>query len=145
MNLRTIIAISFLGVVTIGMTGCHGPGDLSDPKNREKVSRFAHNHLENRLEDLDATEAQLKALEGVEKPVLDQAFQAYDGNKPAKEALIAEWNSAAPDATKVHTIIDERVDALRKVLHVAGDAAIKIHATLTPEQRKEAAEQMDCH
>lgn len=123
--------------------GCRPHIDPSNPEDRARVSRYAAERVEDELEDLDATEAQKQALAGLEKPVVDEAFRFMEGQPGAKQALIAEWNTSAADPAKVHAIVDERVESLRKVLHAAADAALKLHGSLTAEQRAEFLDDHD--
>lgn len=131
-------------VATLALAaGCRPHIDPKDPEDRAWIARHAESRVEDVLDDVDATEAQKKALAGLEKPVLDEGFRLWEGQEAAKKALWAEWKAPTADAAAVHAVVDERVDGLRKVLHLAADAMLKAQATLTAEQRATLAEEYE--
>jgi Spy/CpxP family protein refolding chaperone len=105
------------------------------------MSRHAEHRVDDLLDEVDATDEQRKALAGVEKPVLEEAFRFFDGHPAAKKELWAEWSSDRADAERVHARVDERIDGLRKVAHAVADAVLKAHAVLTPAQRAQVTEE----
>jgi protein CpxP len=137
---RTLALLTTLAVA--GLTGCGPRIDPSDPEDRARISRRAADHLEDALDEVDATDAQRQALVGLEGPVLAEAFRFFEGQPAAKATLWGQWGSAQADPAKVHAVVDERVESLRKVMHAAADAALRAHATLTPEQRAELAQEL---
>jgi Spy/CpxP family protein refolding chaperone len=52
---------------------------------------------------------------------------------------ITQLSSDSPDAQKLHALVDARIDAMRAFAHKITDAALEVHGTLTPQQRKELA------
>ncbi len=138
-SLATLTVVASLGLAA----GCRPHIDPKDPDDRAWIARHAASRVDDALDDADATDSQKKALAGLEKPVLDEGFRLWEGQAAAKDTLWTEWKSPSPDAAKVHAVVDERVDGLRKVLHLAADAILKAHATLTPEQRATLAEEYE--
>lgn len=135
-TIATLTTVTALGLAA----GCRPHLDPTDPEDRARITRWVAEAREEGLDDVDATDAQQSALEGVEKPVLDEAFRFLEGQAEAKKTLWAEWRAPTVDAARVHAVVDARVDDLRKVLHSATEAAIKVHDTLTAEQRADVAE-----
>lgn len=138
MLLRTL---ALLSLATVALAGCGPRFDPADPEDRARLSRKAADHLDDALDELDASDAQRQALAGVEAPVLAEAFRFFEGQPAAKAALWGQWGAAEADPAKVHAVVDERVESLRKIMHAAADAALKAHATLTPAQRAALAEE----
>jgi Spy/CpxP family protein refolding chaperone len=136
---RSLALLTTLALV--GLAGC-GRIDPNDPKDRARISQRAADHLDDALDEVDATDAQRQALAGLEGPVLTEAFRFFEGQPAAKATLWGQWGSAAADPATVHAVVDERVESLRKIMHAAADAALKAHATLTPEQRAELAAEL---
>lgn len=123
----------------VALTGFAGGGCGSkDPAARAaKMQRYASAHVEDVLDDLDATDEQRERVKVLEARVLASALPLVEEHVRVKAELQAEWSSAAPNAERVHQIVDERVDAVRKVLHVVAGAALELHQLLTAEQRAE--------
>jgi Spy/CpxP family protein refolding chaperone len=57
----------------------------------------------------------------------------------ARDEAFTQLASDTPDAQKLHSLVDARIDAMRAFAHKMTDAALEVHGTLTPEQRKELA------
>src|SRR5262249_20591566 len=96
-------------------------------------------HLDDALDDIDATDEQRVRIQAIGSKVVDEALVLYSDHDRVKTELKAEWDSKNPDSAKVHTIIDERLAAFGRVVHRVADAAIEIHGILTPEQRAEVS------
>jgi periplasmic protein CpxP/Spy len=60
-------------------------------------------------------------------------------------AFLDEWKAASPDKARLHQLVDERVEAFRKVAHEAVDAGVEVHDVLTPEQRAKITKKAERH
>lgn len=125
------------GVVTLtGFgAGCrsHGHGHGRDPA---EVAAFVTDRVDDALDDLDATPEQRTRINEVKDRMLQAGLAARGGHRETHETLLAEWKATSPDASKLHALVDARVDAMRALAHQAVDAGIEVHGTLTPEQRE---------
>lgn len=124
------VLVALALVVTGFRGGCGGHGH--DPAS---VDRMVTSRIEDALEDLDATPAQKGQVMALKDRVLQQGMALRQGGRETKQELLAQWDSAAPDRARVHALIDARADAMRAFAHQAADAAVDLHAILTPEQR----------
>ncbi len=137
-------ALVLLGVGLVTLTAfsgggwCHGHRGHRDPA---QMAAFVTNHVEDALDDLQATPDQRARILAVKDRMLDAAQQVHGDRKATHEALLAEWKSDKPDAAKLHALVDQRVEEMRKLAHQAVDAGIEVHDTLTPDQRAQADEE----
>jgi periplasmic protein CpxP/Spy len=122
-----------------GPHGC-GRGHGRDPA---AMAAFVENRVDDAMDDVDATPAQREKVQSIVKVLLaeGQALRGAHGADPA--ALLETWKSEAPDAAKLHALVDERAAAMTAFAHRAADAALEVHATLTPEQRAQLARKME--
>jgi protein CpxP len=141
----SIIALTCLGLtfaVTTGACGRHHPGPEVDIN---KVKKFATFKLDDKLDDLKATDEQRKQLHAIKDRVIDTIWASRDEHKQAKQIFLAELAKDQPDPDKLHRLLDERIDALKPKLHEGLDTLLEVHATLTPEQRGLIKEKIQEH
>ncbi|MBZ4421796.1 Spy/CpxP family protein refolding chaperone [Myxococcus sp. RHSTA-1-4] len=114
--------------------GGHGWG--RDP---ERIRQMITWRLNDKLEDLDATDAQRQSINAVKDRLFDEGSQLMQEQHAARAEAFTQLASDTPDAQKLHALVDARIDAMRAFAHKLTDAALEVHGTLTPEQRKELA------
>jgi periplasmic protein CpxP/Spy len=132
--LITLAAMTF--TLSTGFGGCHHRNYT--PEERAKhAGRMATAVVDDVMDDVDATDDQRAKAHAVKESVLKEAAIVFEQHDMAKAELWAQWQSKQPDASRVHGIIDDRMDAFRKLLHKVADGLIELHAILTPEQRAE--------
>ncbi|RYZ37299.1 MAG: periplasmic heavy metal sensor [Myxococcaceae bacterium] len=95
--------------------------------------------LDDKLDDLDATEAQRTSIHAVKDRLLTEGQGLMQGQQAARAEAVTQLTSDTPDAAKLHALVDARVDAARAFAHKAVDAVLEVHRTLTPAQRQELA------
>jgi Spy/CpxP family protein refolding chaperone len=134
------VGSAILAVVLLsgfGWRGGHG-GWGRDP---ERMKQFVTWRLDDKLEDLKATEAQKKSIHGIKDRLFEDGKQVMAGQQAAREEAFTQLSSERPDAAKLHALVDERFEAMRALAHKATDAALEAHKVLTPEQRKALADE----
>ncbi len=114
--------------------GGHGWG--RDP---ERIKQMVTWKLNDKLEDLDATDAQRNSINAVKDRLFAEGVGLMEEQHAARVEAFTQLSSDAPDAQKLHALVDARIDAMRAFAHKMTDAALEVHGTLTPEQRKELA------
>lgn len=92
---------------------------------------------EDILDDIDASETQQRTVITATERVIQEAVALRGASDESRQLLLGEWEAERPDGERMHRLIDRRIDELRRVLHVAADAFVEIHQTLTAEQRAE--------
>jgi Spy/CpxP family protein refolding chaperone len=130
------IAAALAVAAVFSLAGFHGRGcGRNQAKDPAEISAMVTERLEDALKSLDATPAQRTAIQAQKDKLLADVLKLRDGQAAARQGLLAEWKSPNPDRNKVHAIIDERAAAVTALAHEAADAALEVHAQLTPEQR----------
>jgi periplasmic protein CpxP/Spy len=121
-----------------GGCGHHRP----DPA---RVDRMVAAHLDDALDDLGASDAQRAQVREIKDRLLAEGRALAAGQQQARRGLLALWDADRPDAASAYAIIDARIEALRTFAHQAADEAIKLHDTLTPEQRAKVSKRIHRH
>ncbi|MFY2561747.1 Spy/CpxP family protein refolding chaperone [Corallococcus terminator] len=114
--------------------GHHGWGH-----NPERIKQMVSWKLNDKLDDIDATDAQRQSINAVKDRLFDEGAKLAQEQHAVRSDVVTQLESDKPDAQKLHALVDERIDAMRAFAHQATDAALEVHGTLTPEQRKELA------
>jgi Spy/CpxP family protein refolding chaperone len=146
MNTKNKILLAGSAVLAfVLLTGFRG-GHLGwGPRDPERVKQMLTWRLDDRLEDLKATEEQKQALHGLKDSLFEDGKRLFEEQKGAKVQLLEQWESSNPDARAVHSLVDTRVDAFRAFAHKVADAALEAHRLLTPEQRQQVADNVREH
>jgi periplasmic protein CpxP/Spy len=111
----------------------------------EQLSAFVTDHVDDALDDLDATPAQRDRIHAVKDRLVTDGLALRDGGQGMHRAFLDEWKAASPDKARLHQLVDERVEAFRKVAHEAVDAGVEVHDVLTPEQRAKITKKAERH
>jgi Spy/CpxP family protein refolding chaperone len=114
--------------------GHHGWGGPRDP---ERVKQMISWKVDDRLDELKATDAQKQAIHGLKDSLFEDGKRLFEEQKGARAEMLNQWESPNPDAKAVHALVDARMDAFRAFAHKVADAALEAHRILTPEQRKQ--------
>jgi periplasmic protein CpxP/Spy len=132
-----LIGSAVLGVVLLsGFRGGHmGWGE----KNPERIKQMITWRLDDRLEDLKATDAQKRTIQGLKDSLIDEGQSLVKEQKNAGQELLGQWDAAQPDSRAVHALVDARVDAWRGFAHKVADAFLEAHRVLSPAQRQQVS------
>jgi Spy/CpxP family protein refolding chaperone len=142
-QIKKLLPVLLASMAFVMLTGFYGRCGSDNAEGRaKKITRIAHAHVDDFLDDVDATGEQRGKIATLTDRVLGEGLPLIGEHQQAKKVLLDQWRSEKPDAAKVHSVIDERVDGIRRVLHTVADAAIELHQLLTPEQRKEINEDL---
>jgi periplasmic protein CpxP/Spy len=133
--LASIVAITSLASIS---AGCH----RRHPRTDDEIRTFATDHVKEALDDLAATAQQREAVLAGNDRILNSWLALRKDTAQAHRQLLEEWLKDAPDGTKVHALVDTRIDAVRAAAHQTADELLAIHNALTPEQRAKIAERL---
>lgn len=135
----TLLAVVFLSGFRHG--GPFGGG----PRDPERIKQMISWRMDDRLQELKATDAQKQALNGLKDSLFEDGKRLFADQKEARTQLLTQWDSATPDAQAVHAVVDARLDAFRAFAHKLADAALEAHRILTPEQRQQVTAEVREH
>jgi protein CpxP len=136
----SLTALALVAFVTLtGFRGCGRP-DHRDPA---QVAAFVTDHLDDVLDDLDATPAQRTQIQAIKDRLLADVQKLQGTRQATHQALLAEWSSDKVDRAKVLALVDQRADEMKALAHEVVDAAIEAHDVLTPEQRAKVAKKAE--
>ena len=139
-----LVAILGGAAVLTGFAGgCHGRGHGLHGRDPAAQAAAVTEHVDEALDDLDATPAQRTKVHEVKDRLLASARTAHEGREEDHAALLAAWRSPNPDRAALLARVDARIDALRALAHEAVDGALEVQATLTPEQREKLARKVE--
>jgi protein CpxP len=127
-----ILAAASLLALTAWRGGCghHGPMD------KARVDGFVTDRVDDFLDDVDATDAQRSQVMGIKDQLLPQGMELAKGMHDAHREAFDILKADQPDATRLHALVDQRMDAFRAFGHKIADALLQVHQILTPEQRQ---------
>ena len=129
-------------IMSIGAVGCRGHHGRHSP---EKMYKFMTWGLEDALDDLDADEAQRKAIHGVKDWLFERVQAVRADRKEIRSTVLAEWNKETPDAALIHRLVDAKADELRALAHEAVDEMVGVHGVLNEKQRADIAKRIEAH
>ncbi len=129
-------ALLLLGIGLVTLTAFRGGGCFGHG-HRDPAQMAAHVNarVDDLLDDLNATPDQRTQIHAVVDRMIAEVQQAHAGQQGTHGELLAQWNADTPDAAKLHALVDQRAEELRKLAHDAVDAGIQVHGILTPDQR----------
>jgi len=128
-----------VGVVALAGFG-RGWHHRHDP---ERMAEFVTERVDDALDDVDATPEQRERIHAVKDRMLARAKELHGDRAAGRAAILEAWKAEAPDASKLHALVDERADAMRALAHEAVNAGVEVHGILTPEQRAKLAEKAE--
>ena len=139
MNVKRTVVVTVVGMVAVGLlAGFRWAGrGMHDP---ERVRQVITWKVDDALDGIEASDAQRQEVHRLKDSLLDEGRQLMVGHRESRGELLAQWESATPDAQRVHALVDGRVDAMRAFAHRVADALLEVHRLLTPAQRQEVAQ-----
>ncbi|WP_338864118.1 Spy/CpxP family protein refolding chaperone [Myxococcus stipitatus] len=123
-------------VAVVLLSGFAFRGGPHHGHNPERFKQVVTWKLNDKLDDVGATEAQRQSIHAVKDRLFDEGVQLAEGQHATRSEVVAQLESDKPDAQALHALVDARIEALRAFAHKATDAVLEVHGTLTPEQRK---------
>lgn len=144
-NRLLVVGAALAGFVLL--TGFGGPFGFArgcqSPEERQKAAqRFISNRLDDALDDLNANQAQRARAVQLKDQLIAEAQPLFSGQQEAKAELASQFTGGNPDSAKLHALVDERLNAMRAFAHKLVDAAVEVHASLTPEQKAKVSEKI---
>lgn len=147
MNWKKTIAGGAAGLAAIALLagfrgGCGGHRHGHDPA---EVAAFVTDRVDDALDDLDASPEQRQRIHAVKDRLLAEGAKLRGARAETHREVIAQWDAPAPDAARLHALVDTRIEEVRAMAHEAVDAAVEVHGVLTPEQRAKVSRKLHRH
>ncbi len=139
--IRTLSVLLALGAGLVLLTAFHG-GGCSGHRDPARMERMLANHLDDALDDLDATDAQRQQIRALKDDLVAKARAIHAAQPDLRRELVAQWDAETPDMAKVHALVDQRLASVKSFADEVADAAAKLHAILTPEQRAKVSKKL---
>ena len=131
---------AFAAIALLGAFRAHGGLHGRDPA---EVAAMVSTHLDDALDDLDATPAQRQSIHAIADRLVADAMKLRGERAGTHRELVAQWDADQPDAAKLHALVDQRVEEMRKLAHEAVDAGVEVHGILTPDQRAQLTKKIE--
>lgn len=138
-------ALAMLLFVGVGLGATAALADSKQDQDTHSARHEARmaEHLNDVLDDIDATDAQRKVVFSELGKLRPEAQKLRATRKAHRQELLAQALSPAPNLDRVHKIVDESSTMTLKLAHKAVDHMLVIHAALNSQQRAELAKQWD--
>ena len=147
---RRLIGIAAIAgiaaVVSTGLvTACGGPHCGHRGADPARMESFALWHVNETLDELDATEAQRRVILDRTRAVVRDAIALHDSHDDGHEVVRAELATGAPEADRLHALLDDRLDEVRAFGHRTIDRALEAYETLDADQRDALLAELEDH
>ncbi len=141
--MKKAILIGIGSLAAIGLLAAFaGRMEHWDPERaHEQMSK----RIDRMLDQIKATDAQRAQINQIKDQMFQEVTAMRQARADLKKELMAQWESPQVDASKVHAMVDQRVEAFRAMAQKAADAAIQVHDVLTPEQRAQVQKELSEH
>lgn len=143
------IAIAASAVLAFVLLSGFRGGGWGWNRDPERIKQMITWKLDDKLEDIDATASQKQSVQAVKDRLFEDGKRLAEDHQATRQEFLTQLESDAPDAQKLHGLVDARIDAVRAFAHKVLDGALEVHHILSPAQRKQLAteyrEKMDIH
>lgn len=112
--------------------GFHGHRGGAHP---EMVHKFIDFAVSEKLDEIDATEAQRQKVQEVKGRLLKEGHALRQGKESLHQELMTLLAQDNPDPARVKALVRQRTDAFVRFADDATDAVLELHGTFTPAQR----------
>lgn len=97
------------------------------------------------LHGLKLTEAQEDQAIAMRKELQKEGKRIKKNAMESVDEVAAELRKPKPDASRLHNLADQRMDEVKKLVHLTIDRFLALHATLTQDQKSELADKLEKH
>lgn len=114
-----------------GFRGLHGRGDHA------MVHRFVDFAVDEKLDEIGATEAQKLKVKEIKDRLLKSAHALRESHGPVRDEILALVEKDTLEPGELKAVVHARAQAMVKLADEAAEAVAELHAVLTPEQRQQ--------
>ena len=133
-TLRTLaLPLMSLGLLSLLMAGCHRNGHRRP--DMDLVNMIVTYKLDEVLDEIDATRLQRDEFHAAKDWMLSMVEDGMRARRADRQVFLSEIKADAPDAARLHALLDQRIEEKRQLAHDILDTILDLHAILTPGQR----------
>ncbi len=136
------LAVGLAVAAGAGAHGGHGGHRPQGPEGAMLVPQMVEWVVNSALAGQGVSDAQRSRLLAVKERVTSQAEAVHAQHAATHEEFKRQWDADAMDAARLHALVDERVEDMRRALQSAVDGLVEVHDILTPEQRRAVMERL---
>jgi protein CpxP len=138
--MKRFSVVVMAAVMSVSFIACgHRGGDM----DTDHMHQFIAQKIDRMLEKIDATDEQRVKIAAIREGFAGEMQKMKAVQPEGFQFVLDEIKSDAPDREKLHRMLDERIEAHKAFAHKAIDAALDVHAVLTPQQRTLVLETME--
>jgi Spy/CpxP family protein refolding chaperone len=139
MKIRSTLAVVGLSIAAVAATGCANDASAEEQYSAEtqKAYELVSTRVDHALGEIDADDSQRDQVHAIKDRLFESARGVREQGRDTRVEVLEQFGKEKPDAERVHALIDERLEAHRKLMHQLADGMIELHGVLTPEQRNE--------
>lgn len=137
MSKKTLFVIVGAAALILAAGWAVAKGPMSFHGRHQMKDKFITWYVTQTLQDIKATDEQKTRIMAVKDRMFQEGAKLREKHEAVHETLQGQWAAGKVDAAALHSLVDQRVEELRGVLHKGVDAFVEVHDTLTPEQRQQ--------
>jgi Spy/CpxP family protein refolding chaperone len=145
-GLLLALGLGVLAVVGVGAYAAGAPDQIMRMHHHGHgpvMAGMIGGHVEEMLDELDATEAQRQQVNRIKDRLLADGRALHA--EGLHQDLLAILRQERPDPTQLYDRVDAHAEAMKAFGHKLADAALEVHDILTPEQRQKLAAHVRAH
>lgn len=132
------LATAGAGLLCVGAWTVRAHGGLHGHRggaHAEMVHKFIGFAVNEKLDEIDATDAQRKKVQEVKDRLLKEGHALREGKEALHQELMTLLAQDNPDPARVKALVHQRTEAFVRFADDATDAVLELHGTFTPAQR----------
>src|SRR5688572_14892154 len=95
------------------------------------------------LRDIQLTEQQEDMAFEITHDIKKRARQMRKDSAGSMSVVTTELAKPKPDAARLHSVADQKIEEMKKLAHYAIDRFLALHATLSNDQRQQLVKRLE--
>jgi Spy/CpxP family protein refolding chaperone len=137
-----VLAVGLMAGAATEMHVGHGGNGPHGPEGAMAVPQMVSWLVENALDVPGVSDSQRSRLQAIKDRLASQGEALQAAHAATHEEFKRQWDADTMDTARLHTLVDARVEDLRRMLQSSVDGLAEVHDTLTPEQRRAVVERL---
>ena len=134
LNRKTVYTVVILGaLVAISVVACGGHGHDMSP---QMMKRLFLGHVDDVMDDIDATDAQRATFEATAEEILAEALEMKKTHKAHEKEMLTLLKAPSPDRDAIKAHIQDKLDRVEDFAIRSVDKILDAYETLDSGQRQ---------